>query len=280
MEVINMPRKIIPFDLDYVKELYLSGKTIEQIASIIGVSKGWVEVNAKRSGLRFSSLRPQINSKVKCDKLNLPVNEIVSMYTAGMPKHHIALHFGVADMTINDRLKSKGIMPDINASESAKTRAMRMTIEERQQLTKNAHSAVRNSTRSISDLTARAIGVEKAGKLASGIEIMFSEFLKDSSVNFIPQKAIGIYNCDFAVGTVAVELFGGGFHSSGRHAARLPDRTRYILNSGFNMYIIWVYSREKFFCPAVLDDFITFNEQSRIDPTFVGQYRVVGVTVS
>jgi transposase len=275
LEVVNFTMKKIEIDFNHVKELYLSGKTIEQIAPIIGISKATLEVRARQEGLKFRDLRPTIITKPRADMIDLPIDEIVRLYNSGMPKRTIAKRFNVAEMVIHDRLKRVGILPAASRSEATKIAMSRMTKEQRQAITKAAHDAVRGSKRSFADLEKRAKGVEMSGKIASQYEADFADFLTKNKINFIPQKAVGVYNCDFAVNPVMVELFGGGFHAYGRHKARLADRIRYILNEGWNIYVIWVMSGEKIINPIVFDDFIAFLQKSSRNPSFRGQYRVI-----
>src|SRR5690606_21844214 len=88
-------------------------------------------------------------------------------------------------------------------------------------------------------------------------------------------QAVGPYNADLGAFPVAVEVFGGHWHSHGRHAERLPKRTRYFFDRGWNVYIIWDYAHVHALSRSVTGDLIPFIERSRRDPTFRGQYRVV-----
>ena len=142
--------------------------------------------------------------------------------------------------------------------------------------TKAAHDAVRGMKRTIEDLEKRAIGKEKTPPKMSRWESWFAEWLTSQGIEFTFNKAFGKYNFDFAIGdSVAVELYGGAFHSDGRAAARLHDRMTYILNRGWNVYIIWCLSKEETIFPGCLDDFLIFLKHTRRDETFRGKYRVI-----
>jgi len=270
-----MSREIISIDLDYIKELYVSGKTVQQIAAIIGISKACLEKKVRIVGFRFSDLRKPRRTIPYVSNLVLPADEIIAMYKSGITKTAIAAHFNVAQSTIGKFMARIGYPTAKNRKEAALIHNSRLSQEQRQKNSKLAHDAVRGSKRTIADLESRAKGVEKMSNIVSRYEIEFAKFLNDSHYEFIPQKAIGIYNCDFTIDSIVVEIFGGCFHAYGKHVARLYERMRYILDGGFNIYIIWAYSGEKSFSPAVFNDFITFNEQSRSNPSFRGQYRVV-----
>lgn len=142
--------------------------------------------------------------------------------------------------------------------------------------TKAAHDAVRGQKRTIEDLEKRALSREKTPPQMSRWESWFAEWLTSQGIEFTFNKAFGKYNFDFAIGdSVAVELYGGGFHADGRAAARLNDRMTYLLNRGWNVYIIWCLSYEKAVFPGCLDDFLAFLKHTGRDETFRGKYRVI-----
>lgn len=142
--------------------------------------------------------------------------------------------------------------------------------------TKAAHDAVRGTKRSLEDLEKRALGVERKPPKMSRWESFFADWLISQNISFVYSKAFGKYNIDFAIGdSIAVELYGGAFHSDGRAASRLNDRMLYLLNRGWNVYIIWCLSKEKRIFPGCLNDFLTFTKHSSRDKTFRGKYRVI-----
>ena len=142
--------------------------------------------------------------------------------------------------------------------------------------TKAAHEAVKGMKRTYDDLCRRAIGKERKPPKMSRWEVMFSEWLSSNNIPFTYSRACGKYNVDFAIGdSVAVELYGGAFHAEGRAVARLNDRMKYLLNSGWNVYTIWCLSKESSIFPGCLNDFIFFLERTRSDKAFRRQYRVI-----
>lgn len=142
--------------------------------------------------------------------------------------------------------------------------------------TKAAHNAVRGMKRTIEDLEKRALGKEKNPPKMSRWETFFSDWLTSKNIPFTYSKAFGKYNIDFAIGeSVAVELYGGAFHSDGRAAARLNDRMTYLLNRGWNVYIIWCLSKEETIFPGCLNDFLAFLKCRSGDKSGCCQYRVI-----
>ena len=142
--------------------------------------------------------------------------------------------------------------------------------------TEAAHKAVKGKTRTLDDLERRARGKERKPPAPSRWESMFVTWLNSQGISYVASKAIGKYNVDFAVGdSVAVELYGGAFHAQGRAAARLNDRMAYLLNAGWNVYIIWCLSKETTIFGGCFDDFVTFLQKASSDKTFRSQYRVI-----
>lgn len=267
--------KRINIDIDDIKKLYLSGQTVKQVARVLGTSESTLHTFVRRNGFKFTDLRAVSHPKtIPSRRIPLDVSEIVRRYNNGESKKGIALSLGVGEMTISKRLKEAGIPTAANRSEAMRTRLSRMTLEERLQLTKKAHDAVRGMKRSLEDLEKRARGKEKSGP-GSRAEELLSEWLESAGFPGTAQKAISKYNVDIAVSPVAVEIYGGNWHANGRHHARAVERFKYIINSGWNLYIIWVNAKSYPLLPDILSDLIPYLKRSRRDPAFRSQYRVV-----
>lgn len=146
----------------------------------------------------------------------------------------------------------------------------------RERMLNPMHDAVRGKKRTLDELIKRAIGKEHKPPAMSKYETQFANLLNDARIPFVFNKAIGKYNVDFAIGdSIAVEIYGGLFHTTGRAVARLNERMDYILNAGWNIYIIWCFSNKSFVSDSCFKDFITFREAMSRNKASIGQYRVV-----
>jgi very-short-patch-repair endonuclease len=137
---------------------------------------------------------------------------------------------------------------------------------------------VRGKVRSEAELLQRAQSRESKGcSIASVYELQLAELLTTQGVqNITLQKAIGKYNVDLAWDSIAVEIYGGAWHNSGRHAGRFQERTHYILDSGYHLVIIWIIKSANFLLsPNAADYLIAFAESTRANPTLPSQYRVI-----
>jgi hypothetical protein len=112
------------------------------------------------------------------------------------------------------------------------------------------------------------------------MEQLVQQMLAIRGVETVPQKAIGPYNADLGAEPVAVECFSGEWHRYGRHIDRFPERSIYLLDQGWNLAIIWIENGRRNHAGVPLtgraiDYLVTFIEQSRRDPTFRREYRVI-----
>jgi very-short-patch-repair endonuclease len=196
----------------------------------------------------------------------------VDLYQSGMTQKEIGEHFGVRQATVSRWLLKRGA--GITAREARLRYNARRTPEQRSAQSAAAHAAVRGMKRTVDDRTRRAAGVERVGKMNRPERALF-DWLLAAGLCPTPQKAVGVYNLDFAVESVAVELFGGGWHAYGQHVARLEERTRYLFDQGWHLYIIWAHHAAHVLLPEVANDLVGFVEEMRGNPATRRQYRVV-----
>ena len=111
------------------------------------------------------------------------------------------------------------------------------TIEERLAITAKAHDAVRGMKRSKVDLEKRARGVEYAPM--SKWELWFAKWLLEANITgFKHSYAFGVFNLDFAFpeNKVAIEIDGGGWHSSARKQLQDAKKEAYLTEQGWTLY--------------------------------------------
>lgn len=110
-----------------------------------------------------------------------------------------------------------------------------------------AHEAVRGRKVSVHERKLGAISREQNASrhIKSSHERTLIRLLQDRGVAVTPQKAVHVYNVDIALTEfpVAVEVFGGDWHSYGTHAARFTERLEYLLNSGWHVIIVWTVQK-------------------------------------
>lgn len=239
-------------DTSDIVNLYQSGMTAREIAIILSCSESFVQKYLKSNNVMR---RP--------GRTDIITNDIIRLYNNGWSVLRMAKHFGCARGVITKRLLGVGIQPR-NSSEATRIIAATLPPEERSRRASAAHDAVRGKKKSVAFLFAKAQGVELSQSGISRIEIRCREMLRERGIDSTPQKAIGPYNVDLALNAfpIAVEIFGGGWHFSGRHLSRYRKRIEYLLNCGYYPIIILV-SRDYPLEIGAIEYIISFTESLR-----------------
>lgn len=218
--------------------------------------------------------RAKVVAVLKERRIVMPDDEIIRRYQAGESENALAESFDVSRTLIRHRILEAGITPR-SGSESMVIRLAGMTPEERKKFVTPAQDAARGRVHSLDEKLRRAQTREQRQSHTSPAELLLQRWLSDRGIESTPQKAIGPYNADIAVYPVAVEIFGGGWHASGRHASRAAERYRYILDQGWAVIVIWVDNRNHPLRVEAADYVASLIEQSRSDPSIRGKYWVI-----
>lgn len=207
-------------------------------------------------------------------RVEVPTDEIAARYIAGESENVLAAAYSTSRQVIRRRLIEAG------ASIRGQTDANRLLASQRSpeeiaRLTAPMHLASRGREKTFKQKCNSAISRERAQSHATESERLLASWLTDRGLSPVLQKAIGPYNIDVAVSPVAVEIYGGGWHAYGNHAALSRKRFEYILNNSWAAVVVWVSQRD---CPlsiAAADYVVSFLEQVRSNPSLIGQYRVI-----
>ncbi len=204
------------------------------------------------------------------------LDNLIKRYLAGESEKKLAAEISMSRPAFRQRLLKHGVTPR-NRSEGMIARWRESTDEQRVAMTANAHASVRGKPQSFELRARQAITRERNIANSPIVETILANVLRDNGLPVTLHKAIGKYNVDVAVNVppIAVEIFGGGWHAYGRHAARFLERTKYLLDSGWNVVIIWLDARRYPFSLACADYVIAFADELRLNPTARGQYRVI-----
>lgn len=201
-------------------------------------------------------------------------HRVVERYAAGESVNALAASLGVTRAYVGRVLDDAGV--ERRGSAGANRLMMQTrTPEENRRNAAAAHQAVRGRKRSIAERSKGAQTRERLQTHVSDHERWLAEQLRQRGLDVVPQKAVGPYNVDVATGTVAVEVFGGGWHAYGMHRARGPERLRYILDQGWNLVIVWTSASRWAFTDAATDYIVAFAEEASRNPSMRGEYRVI-----
>lgn len=241
-----------------------AGGSLRSIASEFGVTDKVIRRILDQSGVHFE------NRWIK----KLPGKEVVDMFLSGVGIRGVADAYEVAPGVIARILREHGIKPRDRAEQQA-ARMARCSPEERLELVKAAHDAVRGVPHTEEQRVKVAITREKRQTSVSHYERAIAALVKKRGLAPTLQKAIGRYNCDLAIDPVAVEIFGGGWHWTGDHLDRSARRLRYFLDSGWHVLMIRIDREHIPLRGAIADYIVSYVNEVRNDPSRTREYRVV-----
>ena len=207
-------------------------------------------------------------------KSYIAIKQIISRYLGGESIKSLSIEYGIARGTMTRWL----IQNDIalrGRTQANELSSQKRTPEQNKLWSQAAHDAVRGSKKSNRDLELRAKTIEQFGKFGSPYEKTVHNWLVKRGYKFTVSKAFGVYNCDLATDTIAVEIWGGNWHFYGRHAARTAERFDYLFNRGVSVIVVNVTKRNPLKI-AVADKLIALIKFASDNPTPSGQYWMIG----
>jgi very-short-patch-repair endonuclease len=277
-----MPRPGRPTaNIDKAVELYESSDLGYQcIADDLNVPKRLLiarltERGTFRDQRTANNLAMQRGQGTRLAARDFPEDFICSAYADGASENELAKMHDCSRVVIKRILERHGIPRRDNANANRLMMAGR-TPEENARNAQAAHDAARGSVRSWEqrcELAARRHGTVPA--LAT--ELLYAAWLRMRGFEIVHQHAVGPYNCDLTIpaACVAVEIFGGNWHGTGKHAGMFAERAQYVLDQGWLLVVVWVDQAKKRLSEASADYIGALAEQARRDPSLRGQYRVV-----
>lgn len=206
------------------------------------------------------------------------IDLIIAAYDDGIGVCGIADQFNVSPRPI-ERLIMESGRKLRNRSEQQSARMGRATPAERKALAAAAHAAKRGRPNSESaQIKMAAARCRRVGPLESTIQ----QSLEQAGIDCEQQFPIGKYNCDLlckidpwaATPSVAVEVWGGGWHFHGKHRARFPERTKYILSSGYSIAFLAIMN-EFAWNDRAAENLITHIDALSRLPASTCQYRMI-----
>lgn len=204
------------------------------------------------------------------------LDDLIKAYLAGVSEKELARRAGVSRSVIRRRLLARGIEP---RGRSAATAAVMASLSEagRQARTAPAHDAARGRKASFEELCAKAAAREITKSGSVPLEGQLLRWLERRIEFGTMQKAVGPYNVDVALEEtrIAVEVFGGRWHASGRHAARHLERCEYLFDRGWSVVVIWVDARRRPFGVGAVDYIVALSQRHRTNPPSRPEYHVI-----
>lgn len=225
-------------DVPNAVERYLSGESAEHIAQTSGVSRNVIKRIIETAGVKRTNTEAQ-RARWKTPEIDEAI--ICQQYIQGESEKTLADAYGIARGTIRKILIAYKV--DVRSiSDVMKLRMAKATPEERFALTKNAVAAVRGIPHREKFREKMAATRQQRVCQASDYERRLIALLSERRIETVPQMAIGRYNVDIAIAesTIAVEVFGGGWHGLGSQAMRFYKRTDHLIDCGWLPIFVWV----------------------------------------
>ena len=156
------------------------------------------------------------------------LDDFLKRYQSGESENKLAHEIGINRMTFRKRLLKAGIKPR-GGREAELIKWSNMSIDKRKAQVVAAHNACRGRIVTFDESCRRAKSREGTINYnVSRNEVILGESLKELGLEVIHNLAVGPYSCDIGTGSVAVEVWGGGWHPKIGEV----ERIKYILDSG------------------------------------------------
>lgn len=247
---------------DHAVHLYLSGKPLKQSATEAGIGQTTLARILSRRGI-----------KARTNRHVVPDQEIVNDYTHGMSELAISKKYGLTRTVVRRRLEESKVHIR-GSAESVALRYAQMTREDRKAITTAANAAVRGVPQPEDRLERIAKSREANPGRPSVHEGQFAAWLTERNIAYRREVAVGRYNLDFAAEPIAVEILGGEWHGTPIKRRIHGRRTPYILDQGWSLTFIWATPSHPM-TEAVADHVVTQLDETRRDPSLIGEYRVI-----
>jgi very-short-patch-repair endonuclease/lambda repressor-like predicted transcriptional regulator len=253
----------LQLDAENVVQLYQSGMSLGQLAQLNGCSMKGVRNCLTRAGV---AIRP---------KPSPDIVEVVNLYRSGMSENQVAQQMGVSRGCIRNRLIKAGITPRTQ-SEAEALKWDHMTAEQRLLQTASAHKATRGRVQSEQERIHRAETRYRKQSHISANEQRMADWLRALGLDVEQQFPIYAYNVDLAIqaGPIAVEIHGGGWHSTDIHAGLMERKRKELFGRGWALVEVWIDNRFNVW-GAVADQLITLIDELCELPSLGGEHWVI-----
>ena len=193
---------------------------------------------------------------------NLDVNKVLELYNHGVGVAGIAKRLGFTRTQMIRFFRIHNIHMR-NAKEQQIERMKFSTPEQIAHLVDAAHKANKGRKFTVEEKERYAIGRYKSKNVKSIYERIFIKTLDELNIKYEFQFPIGVYNVDFLIDGVIVELFGGGWHCSGYHKDLFPVRTKFLLNKNYPILFVFA-TDEKLFEKEIYEKIIPMIKKMKI----------------
>lgn len=263
-----MPAKLNQLQIDNLLKLRSSGVMPVELSKIFGISESCCYKIISRSGVKVKN--PRIVEFSEEQKA-----EMRSLYESGIGANGVAEKMGLScspNTVVNYLLKFYGKLR--NCSEQQFARMAISTPGQIAKLTEAAHKATKGRKADRSERIKRAKTMEGSHNRRSRWEKPVFEAIREFFPEAIPSKAVDIYNLDIGIGSVAVEIFGGGWSYTDKvRLDKYVKRTKHLAELGYST--IFIVFASKVTDVFDRDNLVKQIQIASLDPSSARQYRVI-----
>lgn len=259
-----MTRALDPALVDKAVALYVSGKTLAQVSTEVGIGTSTLLRKLKARGVETTN---------PLWRKDIPSEEVCLRYESGETEFDLAATFSV-DRSVIARILREGGASRRGMSAAGTLRYVGTTREERQAITRNANVAVRGVPANPNQLRKAAITRQTRPPKPSPYEALMARWLRERHCPYVRECAVDKYNVDFAISPVAVEILGGEWHGTRTKAVIHGQRTPHLLDAGWAVLFVWATANCPL-TPAAADYVVAYVDETRRNPALVGEYRVI-----
>lgn len=277
-----MARVLTDADRDHLVRLYLTGQTILQAGTAVGIgyTRARNELIAAGVPMRGRAEAAAEHRKLSAER----TAELVSRYQAGESTKTLGPAFGMSSRVVSDYLRRSGIQARPKhvgitgltaaqrsraAGKALRTRWDNATDEDRAAWTRAAHDATRGVERPREVHERIAATKQRRGGSDSRYEAQVAAWLTERGVQFRQQVAVGPYVVDIAIGNVAVEITTGWARRK-----KWSPRLRELFDAGWHLYAVWHDTRDAM-RPDLADDLVAWCKILESSPPASSQHRVI-----
>jgi DNA-binding CsgD family transcriptional regulator len=275
LKVKNMPRPLLPLDMDDIIERYVERRqSCVEIGRTLGIHPRTISSRLEAAGTPMRSQREVAALRREREGFMDPVDVLHRYFDLEQSTVEIAAALGRNPRTVNAVIHRAGKSTRTNEA-AAQIRWERMTPEQRtgwRIASEKGHATIRGKPRSAAALTKQARTNELSLHLIGRGEAQFIGWLRERGADPLPQHPFGPYNIDAAILPVAVEILHGP-HSPLAHAQALK-KTKYLTNWGLTVLWVWI-PRRGTLTERAADYAVALLELSQRHPSTLGHYRVI-----
>ena len=263
-----MPKRIDPAILDYICQVVPEGATLSALSKRFKIDPTTLRKYLKLRGV------PIPHTGKKPLKFHFTIDDIRSLYSSGKTVQQVADSLHCSKALVEKRLAQAGIKQMRTTSETQKLRWSNVNKEDRRA---HAMPMIEAKKKAGWSKESTKIGANTRETMATKIAIGAGELelmkrFDDLCIPYISQKAVDIYNIDFVIGTLAIEIHCGSSRY-GNNTVVTNKKLKEIIRLGYHVLCIEFQNRT--IIPSCIEYVVSTIQKTIQNPPDNGEYIVL-----